>query len=124
MSQKTLTSHFCPYPGSMFGPSVEFTSVLKPIFAREKEPFSLTCLFSDDVLEAEQRIQWFRDGEAMAFQGRAPLPPNLGTTSPPVGVSHAAPGRARGGMGTTRWSYKSSLFLFLLLRYNTLTIAA
>lgn len=67
MSQKTLTSRFCPHPGSMFGPSVEFTSVLKPIFAREKEPFSLTCLFSDDVLEAEQRIQWFRDGEAMAF---------------------------------------------------------
>lgn len=51
----------------MFGPSVEFTSVLKPIFAQEKEPFSLTCLFSDDVLEAEQRIQWFRDGETMAF---------------------------------------------------------
>lgn len=47
----------------MFGPSVEFTSVLKPVFAREKEPFSLTCLFSEDVLDAEQNIQWSRDGE-------------------------------------------------------------
>ncbi|XP_005353443.1 myomesin-3 [Microtus ochrogaster] len=55
---------------SMFGPSVEFTSVLKPIFAREKEPFSLTCLFSDDVLEAEQRIQWFRDGRLLRSSTR------------------------------------------------------
>lgn len=47
----------------MFGPSVEFTSVLKPVFAREKEAFSLNCLFSEDVLDAEQNIQWFRDGE-------------------------------------------------------------
>lgn len=55
---------------SMFGPSVEFTSVLKPIFVREKEPFSLTCLFSDDVLEAEQRIQWFRDGKLLRSSTR------------------------------------------------------
>lgn len=47
----------------MFGPSVDFTSVLRPVFAREKEPFSLSCLFSDDVSDAEQNIQWFRDGE-------------------------------------------------------------
>lgn len=47
----------------MFGPSVEFTSVLKPVFAREKESFSLSCFFSEDVLDAEQNIQWFRDGE-------------------------------------------------------------
>ncbi|XP_028615636.1 myomesin-3 [Grammomys surdaster] len=55
---------------SMFGPSVEFTSVLKPIFAQEKEPFSLTCLFSDDVLDAEQRIQWFRDGRLLRSSTR------------------------------------------------------
>lgn len=47
----------------MFGPSVEFTSELKPVFAREKEPFSLTCIFSEDVLDAAQNIQWFQDGE-------------------------------------------------------------
>lgn len=105
----------------MFGPSVEFTSVLKPIFAREKEPFSLTCLFSDDVLEAEQRIQWFRDGEALAFQGRAPFPPNQGQHP----VSHApSPGSARGVTGTTRWSHELSPLLFLVPRYSTLAIAA
>lgn len=42
---------------------MEFTSVLKPVFAREKESFSLCCLFSEDVLDAEQNIQWFQDGE-------------------------------------------------------------
>lgn len=57
---------FCPQCrtllGLMFGPNVDFTSVLKPVFAREKEPFSLTCSFSEDVLDAEQNVQWFRDG--------------------------------------------------------------
>ena len=51
-------------PGLMVGPNVEFTSVLKPVFAREKEPFTLSCLFSEDVLDAEQNIQWCLDGEA------------------------------------------------------------
>ncbi|XP_006862460.1 PREDICTED: myomesin-3 [Chrysochloris asiatica] len=50
---------------SLFGPSVEFTSVLKPVFACEKDPFSLSCFFSDDVLDAEQNIQWFRDGSLL-----------------------------------------------------------
>ncbi|XP_069335647.1 myomesin-3 [Eulemur rufifrons] len=55
---------------SMFGHKVEFTSMLKPIFAREKEPFSLSCLFSKDVLDAEQNIQWFRDGRLLRSSGR------------------------------------------------------
>ncbi|EPY72769.1 myomesin-3 [Camelus ferus] len=54
----------------MFGRSVEFTSVLKPVFAREKEPFSLSCLFSEDVLDAEQNIQWFRDGRLLRSSSR------------------------------------------------------
>ncbi|XP_008060365.1 myomesin-3 [Carlito syrichta] len=54
---------------SMFGPSVEFLSVLQPIFAREKEPFSLSCLFSEDVLDAEN-IQWFRDGRLLRSSQR------------------------------------------------------
>ncbi|XP_003415289.1 myomesin-3 [Loxodonta africana] len=58
------------YKRSMFGPKVEFTSVLKPVFAREKEPFSLSCLFSDGVLDAEQNIQWFRDGSLLRSSGR------------------------------------------------------
>ncbi|XP_037684110.1 myomesin-3 [Choloepus didactylus] len=57
----------------MLGRSVEFTSVLKPVFAREKEPFSLSCLFSEDVLDAEQNIQWFRDGRLLRPSGRRQL---------------------------------------------------
>ncbi|CAK6440754.1 unnamed protein product [Pipistrellus nathusii] len=53
-----------------FGPSVDFTSVLAPVFAREKEPFSLTCSFSDDVLDAEQNVQWFRDGKRVRSSRR------------------------------------------------------
>ncbi|KAM5247782.1 myomesin-3 [Ctenodactylus gundi] len=55
---------------AVFGPSVEFTSVLKPVFAREKEPFSLSCLFSEDVLDAEQNIQWLRDGRSLRSSER------------------------------------------------------
>uniref|UniRef100_A0A8D0PMP9 Myomesin-3 n=1 Tax=Sus scrofa TaxID=9823 RepID=A0A8D0PMP9_PIG len=54
----------------MMGPSVEFTSVLKPVFAREKESFSLCCLFSENVLDAEQNIQWFQDGRLLRSSGR------------------------------------------------------
>ncbi|XP_004465451.1 myomesin-3 [Dasypus novemcinctus] len=54
----------------LVGASVEFTSVLKPVFAREKEPFSLSCLFSGDVLDAEQNIQWFRGGRLLRSSGR------------------------------------------------------
>ena len=61
--QEPSVLNYSSHPGLMFGPNVEFTSVLKPVFAREKEPFSLTCLFSEDILDAEQNIQWFRDGE-------------------------------------------------------------
>ncbi|KAM4806813.1 myomesin-3 [Urocitellus parryii] len=55
---------------SLLGPHVEFTSVLRPVFAREKEPFSLSCLFSEDMLDAEQNIQWFRDGRLLSSSGR------------------------------------------------------
>ncbi|XP_077755255.1 myomesin-3 [Canis aureus] len=54
----------------MVGPNVEFTSVLKPVFAREKEPFTLSCLFSEDVLDAEQNIQWCLDGRLLRSSGR------------------------------------------------------
>ncbi|XP_007934065.1 myomesin-3 [Orycteropus afer afer] len=58
------------YKRSMFGLHVEFTSVLKPVFAREKEPFSLSCVFSDDVLDGQQNIQWFRDGRLLTSSER------------------------------------------------------
>ena len=76
-SEEALTAALTsvPIPGLLLGPNVEFTSVLKPVFAREKEPFSLSCFFSEDVLDAEQNIQWRRDGEAplswsLVFRGR------------------------------------------------------
>ncbi|KAM4873379.1 myomesin-3 [Thomomys bottae] len=50
---------------SMLGSMVEFTSLLKPVFAQEKEPFCLSCLFSEDVLDAETSIQWLQDGRLL-----------------------------------------------------------
>lgn len=70
----------------MFGRDVEFTSELKPVFAREKEPFSLVCTLSEDLLGAEHNILWFQDGEghvpeslwlscqAQSCRSPAPLP--------------------------------------------------
>ncbi|XP_004603752.2 myomesin-3 [Sorex araneus] len=49
----------------MLGPEVEFTSVLAPVFAREKEPFALSCFFSEDIIDAEHSIQWFQDGKLL-----------------------------------------------------------
>ncbi|XP_077006935.1 myomesin-3 [Tamandua tetradactyla] len=57
----------------MLGTNVEFTSVLMPVFAREKEPFSLSCLFSEDVLDAEQNIQWLRNGRLLRSSARRQL---------------------------------------------------
>lgn len=80
MASENCCPKFLFPPGLMFGPSVEFTSVLKPVFAREKETFSLNCLFSEDVLDAEQNIQWFRDGE----EPRSRPPACRGGDRPPV----------------------------------------
>ncbi|XP_045154869.1 myomesin-3 [Echinops telfairi] len=57
------------YKRSMFGPTMEFTSVLKPVFAREKDPFTLSCSFSSDVEDAEL-IQWFQGGSLLRSLGR------------------------------------------------------
>lgn len=40
----------------------DFAFPLKPLFSREKEPFTLSCYFSSDLLEHQQDIAWFRDG--------------------------------------------------------------
>ncbi|OCT56428.1 myomesin-3 [Xenopus laevis] len=40
----------------------EFTSLLKPVFTREKEPFTLSCLVSSNIERHVQSIQWYRDG--------------------------------------------------------------
>uniref|UniRef100_A0A672TVR1 Myomesin 3 n=1 Tax=Strigops habroptila TaxID=2489341 RepID=A0A672TVR1_STRHB len=43
----------------------DFAFPLKPLFAREKEPFTLSCYFSSDLPEHQQNITWFRDGELL-----------------------------------------------------------
>ncbi|KAM4794762.1 myomesin-3 [Rhinophrynus dorsalis] len=40
----------------------EFTSVLKPVFTREKEPFTLSVSVSSSLERHGQCVQWFRDG--------------------------------------------------------------
>lgn len=40
----------------------DFASTLKPVFTREKEPFTLFCFFTSDLQEHQRDIQWFRDG--------------------------------------------------------------
>uniref|UniRef100_A0A8C3VGE2 Myomesin-3 n=1 Tax=Catharus ustulatus TaxID=91951 RepID=A0A8C3VGE2_CATUS len=42
-----------------------FAFPLKPLFAREKEPFTLSCYFSSDLLDHQRGITWFRDGELL-----------------------------------------------------------
>ncbi|XP_038613990.1 myomesin-3 [Tachyglossus aculeatus] len=50
---------------SLLGTDLEFTSTLHPVFAREKEAFSLSCSFSRDLMEDQQAIQWFLDGSLL-----------------------------------------------------------
>uniref|UniRef100_A0A8B9J2C6 Myomesin 3 n=1 Tax=Amazona collaria TaxID=241587 RepID=A0A8B9J2C6_9PSIT len=49
----------------------DFAFPLKPLFAREKEPFTLSCYFSSDLPEHQRNITWFRDGELLqSSEGR------------------------------------------------------
>ncbi|XP_028936184.1 myomesin-3 [Ornithorhynchus anatinus] len=50
---------------SPLGPEAEFTSTLRPVFAREKEAFSLSCSLSRDLSEDRRAVQWFRDGSPL-----------------------------------------------------------
>uniref|UniRef100_A0A669PQY1 Myomesin-3 n=1 Tax=Phasianus colchicus TaxID=9054 RepID=A0A669PQY1_PHACC len=43
----------------------DFASLLKPLFSKEKEPFTLSCYFTSDLLEHQRNITWFRDGELL-----------------------------------------------------------
>lgn len=48
--------------GSLLAREADFAFPLKPLFAREKEPFTLSCYFSSDLLDHQRGITWFRDG--------------------------------------------------------------
>ncbi|XP_072465409.1 myomesin-3 [Notamacropus eugenii] len=54
----------------LLGSDVEFESVLRPVFAREKEPFILACTFTKDVPDGQRNIQWFRDGLLLQISKR------------------------------------------------------
>ncbi|NXP71883.1 MYOM3 protein, partial [Ramphastos sulfuratus] len=53
------------YRRSLMAREADFAFPLKPLFSREKEPFTLSCYFSSDLLEHQRDIAWFRDGELL-----------------------------------------------------------
>ncbi|XP_042295146.1 myomesin-3 [Sceloporus undulatus] len=58
------------YKRSLRGLEADFASTLKPIFSREKEPFTLFCSFTMDLQEHQRDIRWFRDGELLKDSDR------------------------------------------------------
>ncbi|XP_074832537.1 myomesin-3 isoform X2 [Carettochelys insculpta] len=58
------------YKRSLIGQEADFAFSLKPLFSREKEPFTLSCLFSSDLLQHQRNITWFRDGKLLKESDR------------------------------------------------------
>ncbi|XP_062996879.1 myomesin-3 isoform X2 [Elgaria multicarinata webbii] len=58
------------YKWSLRDLEADFASVLKPVFSREKEPFTLFCSFTSDLQEYQRDIRWFRDGELLKDSDR------------------------------------------------------
>uniref|UniRef100_A0A8C3SLI3 Myomesin 3 n=1 Tax=Chelydra serpentina TaxID=8475 RepID=A0A8C3SLI3_CHESE len=58
------------YKRSLIGQEADFAFSLKPLFSREKEPFTLSCFFSSDLLQHQRDITWFRDGEFLKDSDR------------------------------------------------------
>ncbi|XP_072275395.1 myomesin-3 [Pyxicephalus adspersus] len=50
------------YPSLLPSYEGEFTSVLGPVFTREKESFRLSCSVSSSLERHKPNVQWFRDG--------------------------------------------------------------
>ncbi|NXY19274.1 MYOM3 protein, partial [Atrichornis clamosus] len=61
------------YKRSLMAREADFAFPLKPLFAREKEPFTLSCYFSSDLLDHQRGITWFRDGELLQDSERQQL---------------------------------------------------
>ncbi|KAG8451467.1 hypothetical protein GDO86_003609 [Hymenochirus boettgeri] len=53
------------YPSFLPSYEGEFTSILKPVFTREKETFILSCSVSASLDRHGQNIHWFRDDELL-----------------------------------------------------------
>ncbi|NXN13600.1 MYOM3 protein, partial [Indicator maculatus] len=61
------------YRRSLLAREADFAFPLKPLFSREKEPFTLSSYFSSDLLEHQRDIAWFRDGELLQNSERLQL---------------------------------------------------
>ncbi|NWQ60684.1 MYOM3 protein, partial [Neopipo cinnamomea] len=53
------------YKRSLMAREADFAFPMKPLFSREKEPFTLSCYFSSDLLDYQRDITWLRDGELL-----------------------------------------------------------
>ncbi|KAL8220582.1 UNVERIFIED_CONTAM: hypothetical protein K2H54_049860, partial [Gekko kuhli] len=58
------------YKRTLMRQDADFASTLKPVFTREKEPFTLFCSFTSDLQEHQQVIRWFRDGKLLKDSNR------------------------------------------------------
>uniref|UniRef100_A0A8C0G495 Myomesin 3 n=1 Tax=Chelonoidis abingdonii TaxID=106734 RepID=A0A8C0G495_CHEAB len=66
-----MAAWFCScFTGLLTGQEADFAFSLKPLFSREKEPFTLSCFFSSDLLQYQRDISWFRDGEFLKDSDR------------------------------------------------------
>ncbi|NWR48689.1 MYOM3 protein, partial [Regulus satrapa] len=61
------------YKRSLLAREADFAFPLKPLFGREKEPFTLSCYFSSDLLDHQRGITWLRDGELLQDSERQEL---------------------------------------------------
>ncbi|KFW78187.1 Myomesin-3, partial [Manacus vitellinus] len=61
------------YKRSLMAREADFAFPMKPLFSREKEPFTLSCYFSSDLLDHQRDITWFRDGELLQNSQRQEL---------------------------------------------------
>ncbi|NXL97446.1 MYOM3 protein, partial [Tyrannus savana] len=61
------------YKRSLLAREADFAFPMKPLFSREKEPFTLSCYFSSDLLDHQRDITWFRDGELLQDSQRQEL---------------------------------------------------
>ncbi|NXF12000.1 MYOM3 protein, partial [Smithornis capensis] len=61
------------YKRSLMAREADFAFPLKPLFSREKEPFTLSCYFSSDLLDHQRDIIWLRDGEVLQNSKRQEL---------------------------------------------------
>uniref|UniRef100_A0A8C5T6Y8 Myomesin-3 n=1 Tax=Malurus cyaneus samueli TaxID=2593467 RepID=A0A8C5T6Y8_9PASS len=93
------------YKRSLLAREADFAFSLKPLFAREKEPFTLSCYFSSDLLDHQRGIAWFRDGELLEDSERHQLrnqerEASVTVPSPSLGVCTDAAAQTAGAPGS------------------------